>query len=110
MRQLLFDELSDQDMAKIREYLIDAGEPSEVGGLYWITLHDDLLNENQFHHHQCKPFSFAVEVGNNWVKFELLIRSRSTMSCSCTGYAGEVQTAFILRFANNLIEKLNLKT
>jgi hypothetical protein len=69
-----------------------------------------LLSPEQFSHVDCRPFRFAVELGDDFVRFEFLIRSRETMRCSCIGYATRVQRDFILAFADRLVEELPLRT
>jgi hypothetical protein len=49
-------------------------------------------------------------VGDDFVRFEFLIRSRETMRCACIGYATRVQRDFILAFADRLVEELALRT
>jgi hypothetical protein len=51
-----------------------------------------------------------VELGDDFVRFELLIRSRQTMRCACIGYATRQQRDFILAFADRLVEELALRT
>ena len=69
----------------------------------------------QFEHQNCRPFRFAVElgepvVGDCFVRFELLIRSEQTMRCACIGYATRQQRDFILGYADRLVEELALRT
>ena len=109
MRQIVFDEINSRDVKKIKDYLSQHFEES-MPGLYWINLSDDLLDETQFQHKSCQPFYFVIEVGNNYVKIELLIRSRKRLRCSCIKYANEAQRNFILHFADKLIEDLNIRT
>ena len=49
-------------------------------------------------------------VGDDFVRFEFLIRSRETMRCTCIGYATRQQRDFILAFADRLVEDLAIRT
>lgn len=110
MRQYHLDEISRDDIPRIRDYLNDHATASRLDDIWWVDLTEDLLSPEQFAHHDCQPYRFAVELGDRFVRFEFLIRSRQTMRCSCIGYATRQQRDFILAFADRLVEDLALKT
>ena len=110
MRQYLLDEIARNDIPRVREYLNQHALASSLADIWWVDLQEDLLNPEQFSHVDCRPFRFAVELGDDFVRFEFLIRSRETMRCSCIGYATRVQRDFILAFADRLVEELALRT
>jgi hypothetical protein len=106
----LIDELESKDVAMLTDHLKRITEPSEVAGLFWAALPDDLLSSEQFKASGDHPFGFAVEVGESWAKFEFLIRSRSNFRSLWTRYATFGQTHYILEYAQGLIDELGLKT
>jgi hypothetical protein len=110
MRQYLVDEILRRDLPRIRDYLAEHALASSLEGIWWVDLQEDLLSSEQFAHQDCRPFRFAVELGDNFLRFEFLIRSRQTMRCSCIAYATRQQRDFILAFADRLVEDLGLKT
>jgi hypothetical protein len=110
MRKFVLDEISDPDIKKAREYLQEVAIASEVEGLYWVDLPADVLNGEQCEHEACKPYRFAIEVCDNSIHFEMLIRSATNMHCECITYATPVQRDFILRFGETLIGKCNIRT
>jgi len=110
MRQYLLDEISQNDLPRIRAYLGEHAIPSALADVWWVEIHEDLLSPEQFKHRDCRPFRFAVEVGDCFVRCEFLIRSRQTMRCSCIAYATRQQRDFILAFADRLVADLALKT
>ena len=110
MRQYLLDEISRPDIPRVRDYLQDHALASSLEDLWWVDLPEDLLSPEQFAHPDCRPFRFAVELGDNFLRFEFLIRSEQTMRCACIGYATRQQSDFILAFADRLVEDLALKT
>ena len=110
MRKLVLDEISAQDMERIRDYLNSNAVPSEIEDLYWVELTGDLLDERQSVHHACQPYRFAVELTPDAVHLEMLIRSRTTLLCDCIRYASPVQVQFILRFADRLVEACKVRT
>jgi hypothetical protein len=110
MRQYLLDEISRSDIPRVREYLNEHAAAANLEGIWWVDLREDLLSSEQFSHRDCQPFRFAVELGHDFVRFELLIRSLQTMRCACIGYATRPQRDFILAFADRLVEELALQT
>ena len=110
MRQYLLDEISKGDIPRVRGYLNEHATASRLNDIWWVDLSEDLLNPGQFSHQDCRPFRFAVELGETFVRFEFLIRSQQTMRCACIGYATRVQRDFILAFADRLVEDLALRT
>jgi hypothetical protein len=110
MRQYLLDEITRNDIPRVREYLNQHAQAAGLEDIWWVDLPEDLLSPDQFSHRDCQPFRFAVELGQNFVRFEFLIRSLQTMRCSCIGYATRQQRDFILAFADRLVEDLALRT
>jgi hypothetical protein len=110
MRQYQLDEIARNDITRVRAYLNRHAAAARLDGIWWVDLPEDLLSPDQFSHQNCRPFRFAVEVGDNFVRFEFLIRSLQTMRCSCIGYATRQQRDFILAFADRLVEELALRT
>lgn len=110
MRQYLVDEILRGDLPRIRDYLGEHAQAASLEGIWWVDLPEDLLSPEQFAHQNCRPFRFAVELGDDFLRFEFLIRSRETMRCACIGYATRQQRDFILSFADRLVQDLSLKT
>ena len=110
MRQYMLDEIMRGDIPRVREYLNEHAIAAGLEGIWWVDLPEDLLSPEQFSHRDCRPHRFAVELGDNFVRFEFLIRSKQTMRCACIGYATRPQRDFILAFADRLVEELALRT
>jgi hypothetical protein len=105
MRQIVIDELSPMERDNIDSYLKRSLKQGPMVGLYWIILTPDLLSSAQQGHDQCSPFYLGVEVGNNSVRFELLVRSHANLHCSCITHASAVQRQFILDFIDKMLEE-----
>lgn len=110
MRQYVLDEISRKDISRIRDYLGEHAQFSGLADIWWVNLNEDLLSPDQFEHRDCAPFRFAVELGDDFVRFEMLIRSQKTLRCSCIDYATRQQRDFILAFADRMVDDLKLKT
>ena len=110
MRTYLIDELSPSKVEEIREFLGEHAIRSSLDQIFWVQIPDDLLSEMQFLHSKCKPHVFAVELGPDWVKLELFVRTLKSMRCDCPGYCTGQQRNFILNFADGMIEQLKILT
>jgi len=109
MKHYLVDEISVPDIEKLSERLRDIGTASGLEDLFWIRMPEEYLSEIQSCHEACKPYVFAVDLCAGAVKAEFFIRSEKVMKCSCSGYADPAQSMFIIRFFDEMIEKLNIR-
>lgn len=105
MQQLLMNEMSADEVRKSRAFLASNCRAGAIDGLYWLMIPEALLEEAQAGHDACGPFAFAIEVGDDFVAFELLVRSESNLHCSCTCYATARQRNFLLTFMDRLVSE-----
>jgi hypothetical protein len=115
VRSILLDEFSDEDMPLVADYLAHKAEASGVEGLYWIALPRDLWNETQKRAHvdeqekaEARSFRFAVELGRDWVRFEMLVRSEGLRNLG-GGWADKGQTLFLLGWADEMLKTLHAR-
>ena len=108
MRQYVVDELRKNELERVEQYLENHCEPGGIGSLYWLQIPDDLLSEVQLDHNGCAPFCIGIEVTDNSVVFEMLVRSRQKLRCSCIAYASGRQRQFILDFADRLVRETEI--
>jgi len=109
MRQFMVDQLTRQERDNIDSYLKRTLKAGPLEGLYWMTVPDDLLAEGQQGHAECGPFYVAVEIEEEAVRFELLVRSQTNLHCSCIAYATPAQRDFILRFMDTMLDEELIK-
>lgn len=105
MRQIVIDDLSPMERDNIDSYLKRSLQQGPMIGLYWIALPPDLLSPTQHGHEKCGPFYLAVEVENDSIRFELLVRSHANLHCSCIAYATPVQRQFVLDFIDRMLDE-----
>jgi hypothetical protein len=110
MKQYRIDELRPKDYESLKTYLDEDFGPSQMEGIYWIPVHDDLLDEVQSAHTDCQPMYFAVELKQEAISFELLIRTRNRVRCDCIHYANALQRQSIISFADTMFETLKILT
>ena len=108
MKQYRIDEFRLAEYPKIKKYFDDNFSFSDLGGLYWIPLDDNLLTDVQAAHTECQPFFFAVELEETSISFELLVRTKSRIRCDCIGYATEAQRNWLVRLVDSIFNKLDI--
>ena len=109
MRQYVIDELKPDEVKKIREYLEARCDKSGLGNILWLNIPEACLTQEQKDHASCAPHVAGIELMDDAVSFEMLIRSRNRMRCSCIGFASGQQRDFILEFVDEMIRKTGLK-
>jgi len=109
MRQIVIDQLSREEWANIESYLKRTLKSGPLSGIYWVEVPQDLLSGDQLSHEECSPYFFAVELAEESVTFELLIRSQSNLHCSCIAYATPVQREFVLGIVDRMLEEERIK-
>lgn len=105
MRQLLINELSRDEAEKVKAFLKANSRAGAVEGLYWLMIPEALLGVAQIGHEGCGPFAFAIEAGDDFISFELLVRSESNLHCPCTCYPTPVQRDLLLAFMDRLVNE-----
>ncbi len=103
MRQIVIDELSPMERDNIDSYLKRSIKQGAMVGLYWLELPPDLLSEAQLGHEDHGPFYLGVEVDDQSVKFELLVRSQTNLHCTCIAHASNSQRQFVLDFIDRMV-------
>ena len=103
MRQIVIDELSPMERDNIDSYLKRTAKRGAMIGLYWLELPPDMLSEAQQGHEEHGPFFFGVEIDNQSVRFELLVRSQTNLHCSCIAHASSSQRQFVLDFIDKMV-------
>jgi len=110
MKAYLIDEIPVQEMTEIKEFLKKHAIRSSLDQIFWVRIPDDLLNETQYMHTKCQPHVFAVEMGQDWIKLELFVRTLKSMRCDCPAYCTPSQRDYVFRFADGIIEQLKIHT
>ena len=109
MKQYVIDELCPADYKKLKDYFHDHFSSSRVDGIYWLPVESDLLTAEQTEHSDCHPLCVAIDLETDRLSFELLLRSKNRMRCSCMGYATEIQRNWLIQYADAILEQLEIK-
>ena len=110
MKQYVIDEIRPGERKKLKDYLDEHFCDPAMDGIYWIPLEEDLLSETQRQHRDCQPLYFAVELGEDALACELLVRTRQRVRCDCIAYASEKQRNWVIQVVDAIFEKIELHT
>ena len=109
MKQYVIDELRSTDYKKLKAYFQDHFSTGSLDGIYWLPVESDLLTKAQTEHSACQPLCVAIDLEDNRVVFELLLRSQDRIRCSCMGYATEAQRNWVIQYADAILDQLEIK-
>ena len=108
MKQYIIDELRYNDHEKIKLYLTENLGTSEVDGIYWLPLDKRLLTDEQASHTECLPLFFVIDLRPERISCELLVRTKNRIKCACIGYATEKQRNWLIRYADDMLDQLEI--
>lgn len=108
MKQYVIDELRPGEAGRLKDYFETAFGPPEMDTLFWIPVPESRLSETQRDHKDCRPFYFAVEIDDNRIACELLVRTRSAIRCSCIAYATAGQREWLIDTIDEIFETLEI--
>lgn len=87
MRCYLVDELQPGVIAAIEAQLTQSGCQSGIERLYWLPVEKDwLLPVQREHEASCGPHCLALEILDDAVRLEFLVRAKGRMRCECVCY------------------------
>ncbi|PIE59599.1 MAG: hypothetical protein CSA32_03380 [Desulfobulbus propionicus] len=109
MRYYMIDELSFLERDNLESYLKRTLRPGGLDGVFFLEVAPDLLGEAQRGHEKCGPFYFSVILESSSIKFELLVRSASTMHCSCIAQATRAQREFVFDYVDTMLAEELIK-
>ena len=87
MRCYLVDELQPEVIANLEAQLTKRGCQSGIERLYWLPLEKErLLPVQREHESSCGPHCLALEILDDAVRLEFLVRAKGRMRCECVCY------------------------
>lgn len=109
MKQYVVDELRLEDYDRIKDFLDEHLESSQIDGIYWLPLDPTILSEDQISHTDCQPFYFALDLEPDKLTCEFLVRTKKRVRCSCMGYAGPEQCHWLMQYVDRIFRTLQIK-
>jgi len=110
MKAYVVDEIKAADLQRIRRFLSDNAVSSGLDTLFWVPVADSLLAPLQQEHRSCRPYVFAIETGETFLKAEFFVRTLQDMRCPCQGYGTPEQARFIMEWINGMLQELSITT
>ncbi len=108
--QFTVDKLTKEEVRKLEEVLQRETQPSAVGGLFWVEIPERYLAPVQkAHRESCGPHYFAIEIGEDFISFEFLVRNFNRVRCDCISPATPEQKIFLLDLAKKLFALAGVK-
>ncbi len=109
MRIYMVNDLTPEQMTRLRAHLDRKDMASSMNDLYWLDVPPELLTQEQRDHlPDCGPYSMGLELLDNAVQLELLVRARNKIRCSCVAYADADQRAYALDALDRLFHDLDI--
>lgn len=108
MRCYIVDELSKETLRHLAEALESKGWASGIEKLYWLPLAENKLTPLQKEHAlSCGPHCMALELLDNGVRLELLVRARGKMRCECIAYTCPEAERAMMEYVDSLLENIH---
>ena len=109
MKQYVIDQLRLSDYQKLKTYLSRHFNGSGIEGIYWVPLDSGIFNSTQRQHTHCQPFYFALELEEQRLACELLVRTQRRVRCGCMGYADATQRTWLMDLVDDILNELDIK-
>lgn len=108
MKQYLIDGLSPYDYEKLKRYCDETFGPPSLGSIYWVAIAPEILNEEQRAHVDCQPHYFVLELEQQHLSCELLVRIKNSIKCDCMGYADKKQREWFMDRVDGILDGLDI--
>jgi hypothetical protein len=109
VRTYRIEDLAREHVERLARVLDARGQGSGMDGLYWFTLPPDLLTAEQMEHApDCGPHVLSLELLEDGLSLELLVRARGRLRCSCVCYATPAQRAWGMDMLDTLLRELDI--
>lgn len=109
MRVYMIEDLSSAEIETIANSLDRKGCKSSLDDIYYWPLAAAELTSLQLEHlESCGPYCLPIEIGEGWIKMELLIRAHNKLSCSCMSYCNAEQRNTAIEALDMFIKNLNI--
>ncbi len=109
MQAFSVENLDKDEVRRLREALKAFTKPSPIEGLFWIPIPEEVLAPIQRGHVSCQPHYFAVELGEDFISFDFLVRNFQRIRCDCITLANNQQKLFLLNLAKKIFEAAGVK-
>lgn len=110
MKAYRIDELSPTDLQNITARLNDMGFASELQNLFWLPVPGSMLSQEQKEHEPiCGPYVMALEVLEDGISLEFLVRAKNKISCRCVQYASAKLILHMMEYVDAMLQELHIR-
>ncbi len=110
MRSYLIEGLEEQHVEKLSEYLSSMHLQGSMPGLFWLPIPQVMQTELQHEHQQnCGPYVMGFDIERDSARLEFLVRAKNALHCNCVAYASPELQMHMMRYVEELLEKLEIK-
>ena len=109
MKAYHVDQLEPSEIIAITNRLTAMQLESSMTGLFWLPVPSKLLTATQQEHAaQCGPYVLALEVEEDALHLELLVRAQNKIRCECVHYAGVELRNHMIEYVDTLLAELGI--
>ena len=109
MRSYYLDEFVPGELERLAEHLDSMELSAGMEDLYWLPVPKKLLTALQKQHErECGPYALALEILDESLRVELLVRARNKLRCECVAYADQPLVNHMIGYLHALLDELNI--
>lgn len=109
MRSYHITDLTSEDIRRITDRLRAMELEAGLEGLYWLPVPPTLLSDVQQRHATgCGPYVMGLEVEDDSLRLEFLVRARGVLRCECVHYASPKLETYMMRYLDDLLSQLGV--
>lgn len=110
MKQYVIDEIRPGDLKVLKSYLDEHYGPARMNGVYCMPLDPAFYSPCQASHTDCQPFYFALELTQDALCCEFLVRTDNRIRCDCIASADVAQRNWLIDMVDAIFERLSIIT
>ena len=109
MRSYCIDEFVPGELERLAERLDNMELSAGMEDLYWLPVPQNLLTPLQKQHEgECGPYVMALELLDESLRLELLVRARNKLRCDCVAYADHKLVDHMIGYMHGLLDELKI--
>ncbi|WP_296303577.1 hypothetical protein [uncultured Desulfovibrio sp.] len=109
MRAYLAEDLPPELCRRLADFARERGYASSLEGLFWLPVPESLWSPLQREHAaRCGPYAVSLEIGEDFLRLELLVRACNRLHCDCVAPADSATRQALIDRLEELISECDL--
>jgi hypothetical protein len=109
MRSYYVDGFLPGELERLAEHLDKMGLAAGMEELYWLPVPKSLLAPLQKKHvRECGPYALSLEILDDALRLELLVRARNRLRCDCVAYAEPKLVDHMMGYVHGMLDELKI--